>query len=67
MIYDEATPRAVIEALVPDVLVKGADWELDEIVGRARWRRRAAGSFAWSFFRAAPPPASSSRIAPLTP
>jgi D-beta-D-heptose 7-phosphate kinase/D-beta-D-heptose 1-phosphate adenosyltransferase len=34
VIYDEATPAEVIRALVPDVLVKGADWEHDEIVGR---------------------------------
>src|SRR5687767_13376292 len=26
LIYDEATPQAVIDRLVPDVLVKGADW-----------------------------------------
>ena len=34
VVYDEPTPLAVIEALVPDVLVKGADWPLDRIVGR---------------------------------
>jgi len=34
VLYDEPTPLAVIEALVPDVLVKGADWALDRIVGR---------------------------------
>ena len=34
VIYDEPTPAAIIEALVPDVLVKGADWALNEIVGR---------------------------------
>jgi D-beta-D-heptose 7-phosphate kinase/D-beta-D-heptose 1-phosphate adenosyltransferase len=34
VVYDEPTPLAVIEALVPDVLVKGADWALDRIVGR---------------------------------
>jgi len=28
------TPRRLIRALVPDVLVKGADWKIDEIVGR---------------------------------
>ena len=33
-VYDEETPLEVIEALRPDVLVKGADWALDEIVGR---------------------------------
>jgi len=34
VIYDEDTPREVIAALLPDVLVKGADWERDAIVGR---------------------------------
>lgn len=32
-IYDEPTPLALIEGLSPDVLVEGADWPLDEIVG----------------------------------
>ncbi len=35
VVYDEDTPQAVIAALLPDVLVKGADWALDHIVGRA--------------------------------
>src|SRR5215831_10505104 len=34
MIFDESTPRAIIAALLPDVLVKGGDWGLDRIVGR---------------------------------
>jgi len=34
VLYDEPTPRGVIEALLPDVLVKGADWALEKIVGR---------------------------------
>jgi D-beta-D-heptose 7-phosphate kinase/D-beta-D-heptose 1-phosphate adenosyltransferase len=34
VIYDEETPAQTIRALVPDVLVKGADWALDRIVGR---------------------------------
>jgi rfaE bifunctional protein nucleotidyltransferase chain/domain len=34
-IFDEATPREIIARLSPDVLVKGADWGADEIVGRA--------------------------------
>ena len=34
MVYDEPTPLRVIEALLPDVLVKGADWAIDRIVGR---------------------------------
>ena len=34
LVYDDETPRAVIAALLPDVLVKGADWALTAIVGR---------------------------------
>jgi rfaE bifunctional protein nucleotidyltransferase chain/domain len=34
VIYDEPTPAVVIAALLPDVLVKGADWADDAIVGR---------------------------------
>ena len=34
VIFDEETPAAVIQALQPDVLVKGADWAEDAIVGR---------------------------------
>ncbi|MGB7296886.1 MAG: adenylyltransferase/cytidyltransferase family protein [Candidatus Aminicenantales bacterium] len=33
--FPEATPRRIIAALLPDVLVKGGDWGPDEIVGRA--------------------------------
>jgi len=32
--FGEDTPAEVIDAIVPDVLVKGADYALDEIVGR---------------------------------
>ena len=32
--FAEDTPLALIEALAPDVLVKGADWAADDIVGR---------------------------------
>ena len=34
VIFDEETPRSLILALQPDVLVKGADWAEDAIVGR---------------------------------
>jgi len=34
IVFDEDTPRALVAALGPDVLVKGADWAEDEIVGR---------------------------------
>lgn len=33
VIFDESTPQEVIEALLPDVLVKGADWAEGTIVG----------------------------------
>ena len=34
IIFDEETPRELIAELLPDVLVKGGDWPLDDIVGR---------------------------------
>ncbi len=34
VIFDEDDPHAVIAELRPDVLVKGADWAADRIVGR---------------------------------
>ena len=34
VVFDEDTPREVIQRLQPDVLVKGADWALDAVVGR---------------------------------
>jgi rfaE bifunctional protein nucleotidyltransferase chain/domain len=33
--FDEDTPAALIDRLVPDVLVKGGDWEAERVVGRA--------------------------------
>ncbi len=32
--FDEETPHAIISALLPDILVKGGDYSLDQIVGR---------------------------------
>jgi D-beta-D-heptose 7-phosphate kinase/D-beta-D-heptose 1-phosphate adenosyltransferase len=34
VIFDEDTPQEIVTALQPDVLVKGADWAADAIVGR---------------------------------
>lgn len=34
VIFDEDTPIKLIEAIKPDVLVKGGDWTPDRIVGR---------------------------------
>ena len=33
-LFDEDTPARIIQAVQPDVLVKGADWAADAIVGR---------------------------------
>lgn len=34
VLFDEDTPQTLIAAVQPDVLVKGADWAADAIVGR---------------------------------
>ena len=34
VIFDDETPATIVAALQPDVLVKGADWGHDAIVGR---------------------------------
>lgn len=34
VIFDEDDPHAIVSALQPDVLVKGADWAADRIIGR---------------------------------
>jgi len=34
VLFDDPTPKNTIDAIVPDVLVKGADWGISEIVGR---------------------------------
>lgn len=33
-VFDESTPRQLIQTILPDILVKGGDWGIDEIVGR---------------------------------
>ena len=33
-VFDEETPRELIAVLLPDVLVKGGDWPVEQIVGR---------------------------------
>jgi D-beta-D-heptose 7-phosphate kinase/D-beta-D-heptose 1-phosphate adenosyltransferase len=33
-IFDQETPLEIISALLPDVLVKGADWNVSEVVGK---------------------------------
>lgn len=33
LIFDEPTPQEIIEKVKPDVLVKGGDWQIKEIIG----------------------------------
>lgn len=33
-IFNETTPQNLISALLPDVLIKGGDWKLEEIIGK---------------------------------
>ena len=33
-LFDEDTPQEMIQELIPDILVKGGDYDFDEIVGR---------------------------------
>ena len=32
--FSEETPRRIISAILPDILVKGGDWKPDQVVGR---------------------------------
>jgi len=34
IVFDEDTPASIIQQIQPDVLVKGADWAADAIIGR---------------------------------
>jgi D-beta-D-heptose 7-phosphate kinase/D-beta-D-heptose 1-phosphate adenosyltransferase len=34
LIFDDVSPQTIIAALLPEVLVKGGDWSLDQIIGR---------------------------------
>ena len=34
VVFDELDPQAIIDQIHPDVLVKGADWAADAIIGR---------------------------------
>jgi len=46
IVFDEQTPRELIADLLPDVLVKGGDWPIEQIVGREEVE--AAGGTALS-------------------
>lgn len=34
VMFEEDTPAKLIETIVPDILIKGADWSIDNIVGK---------------------------------
>ncbi len=34
VLFNDQTPKTLITSLTPDILVKGGDWALDQIVGR---------------------------------
>ncbi|MCH7827885.1 MAG: adenylyltransferase/cytidyltransferase family protein, partial [Bacteroidetes bacterium] len=34
VLFDEETPDNLINKIIPDILVKGADWDIDKIVGK---------------------------------
>lgn len=45
-IFEEPTPEKLIEAIRPDVLVKGGDWKKDEIIGADFVERNGGEVFA---------------------
>ena len=47
VVFDEDTPAEIIKAVQPDILVKGADWAEDAIVGRETVESRGGQSFAF--------------------
>ena len=34
VLFDEPTPKELIEKIIPDILVKGEDWQIENIVGK---------------------------------
>jgi D-beta-D-heptose 7-phosphate kinase/D-beta-D-heptose 1-phosphate adenosyltransferase len=45
VVFDEDTPLALIEALRPDLLVKGADYSVDQVIGADLVRSWGGGVF----------------------
>lgn len=48
-IFEEDTPLLTIQMLKPDILVKGGDWPMDQIVGRDFVEARGGQVFAIDF------------------
>lgn len=47
--FDDDTPAALIEAVKPDVLIKGGDWPVEKIVGAAETLARGGKVFSIPF------------------
>ena len=45
VIFDEDTPKELLEVLRPDILVKGGDYKADEVIGRESVKRGELISF----------------------
>ena len=46
VIFEELTPEKIIESIKPDVLVKGGDWQIDEIIGAEFVKSRGGEVFS---------------------
>lgn len=49
IIFEEDTPEQLIRLLLPDILVKGGDWTVDQIVGSETVLNRGGQVFSLSF------------------
>ena len=47
--FDEDTPAGLIEAVKPDILIKGGDWPVEKIVGSAETLARGGQVFSIPF------------------
>ena len=64
-IFDDISPRSLIAELLPDVLVKGGDYNLDEIHGREEVERAGGRVLSLPFTEGASPRSLIERIEAL--
>ena len=60
--FDDDTPLALIQQIRPDVLVKGGDWQIDNIVGAAETRAAGGSVHAIPFLHQTSTTATLARI-----
>ena len=65
--FDEPTPLRLIEALGPDVLVKGGDWPIERIVGRQSVEARGGRVVSLALLPGYSTTALITRLTALTP